>query len=265
MKRILFTGASGALGRVIAPRLAARGHALLLSDIAEYPDPVPDNARFRKLDLGDRNGVLALASNVSAILHFGAVSTEQSFEEILAANIRGIHHIFELARATQARVIFASSNHTIGFHERSETLDVDCEMRPDGYYGLSKAYGELLARMYWYKHGVESLSLRIGTSIEKPLEPRHLSTWLSFDDLTGMIEAGLKAPKLGCRVIWGVSDNNRSWWNSRDADLGIERHDNAEDFANSLVRPEPDDPIARKYQGGPFCSIHYSRKEPLPS
>jgi uronate dehydrogenase len=265
MKKILFTGASGALGRAIAPRLAARGHALILSDVVDYPDALPRDAVFRKLDLGDRSGVLSLAQDISGILHFGAVSTEQSFEEILAANIRGVHHIFELARAAQARVIFASSNHTIGFHERNETLDVDCEMRPDGYYGLSKAYGELLGRMYWYKHGVESLSLRIGTSIEKPLEPRHLSTWLSFEDLTDMLEAGLKAPKLGCRVIWGVSDNKRSWWTSRDADFGIARHDDAEDYANSLARAEPDDPIARRYQGGPFCSIHYSRKEPARS
>jgi len=263
-KKILFTGASGALGRAIAPRLAARGHALMLSDIADYPDPLPSKAQFRKLDLNDRAGVLALAPEISGILHFGAVSTEQGFEDILAANIRGIHHIFELARAAETRVIFASSNHTIGFHERGETLDVDCEMRPDGFYGLSKAYGELLAKMYWYKHGVESLSLRIGTSIEKPLEPRHLSTWLSFDDLTGMLEAGLKARALGCRVIWGVSDNDRSWWHSDDADLGIARHDNSEDFAKSLARPEPDDAISKKYQGGPFCSIHYSRKEPAP-
>ena len=263
-KKILLTGASGALGRAMAPRLAARGHALLLSDIADYPDTLPPGAEFRKLDLNDRAGVMALAPRVSGVLHFGAVSTEQAFEDILSANIRGIHHIFELARAAEARVVFASSNHTIGFHERGEMLDVDCEMRPDGFYGLSKAYGELLGKMYWYKHGVESLSLRIGTSIEKPLEPRHLSTWLSFDDLTGMLETGLTAPALGCRVIWGVSDNDRSWWKSHDADLGIARHENAQDFANNLTRTEPDDPISRKYQGGPFCSIHYSRKESAP-
>ncbi|MBL8906749.1 MAG: NAD(P)-dependent oxidoreductase, partial [Rhizobiales bacterium] len=60
------------------------------------------------------------------------------------------------------------------------------------------------------------------------------------------------------------SDNARSWWKSDDADLGIEREDNAEDFAGNLARPEPDDPISKKYQGGPFCSIHYTRKEPAP-
>lgn len=26
----------------------------------------------------------------------------------------------------------------------------------------------------------------------------HLSTWLSFEDLTLMLESGLKAPELGC-------------------------------------------------------------------
>jgi uronate dehydrogenase len=75
-------------------------------------------------------------------------------------------------------------------------LDEECDLRPDGFYGLSKAYGELLARLYWDKHGVESLSIRIGTCLPKPKEPRHLSTWLSHDDLISMIEAGLRRKTL---------------------------------------------------------------------
>ena len=78
-KKILFTGASGALGRAIAPLLAARGHPLLLSDIADYPDPLPPKVEFRTRDLNDRAGVLALAPQLSSILHFDAVSTEQAF------------------------------------------------------------------------------------------------------------------------------------------------------------------------------------------
>ena len=157
-KKIFFTGASGALGRAIAPRLAARGHALLLSDIADYPRFIAAQGRVSQTRSRRPRRDTGARTRNFAILHFGAVSTEQA-SRIFAANIRGIHHTFELARAAKARVIFASSNHTIGFHERGEMLDVDCEMRPDGFYGLSKAYGELLGKMYWYKHGVESLSL----------------------------------------------------------------------------------------------------------
>ena len=61
-------------------------------------------------------------------------------------------------------MIFASSNHTVGYHERSESLPADTQFLPDGYYGLSKAYGELMGRTYWFKHGVESVNIRIGSA-----------------------------------------------------------------------------------------------------
>jgi uronate dehydrogenase len=259
MKSIILTGASGNLGRVLASELTARGHRLLLCDIADYPGPPPQNAPFRKIDLVDRKSMLALAPETDAILHFGALSTDRSFDEILEPNIRGTYHVFELARLARARVIFASSNHVIGFHERGRMLDEDCDMRPDSFYGLSKAYGELLARLYWDKHGVESLSIRIGTCLAKPKDPRHLSTWLSHDDLIRMIEAGLATPSLGCRVIWGASHNQRSWWTSHDDDLGNLRRSDAETFADALLEPDSSDPIALRYQGGVFCARDYSR------
>jgi uronate dehydrogenase len=262
MKSIIMTGAAGNLGRVLAPKLAARGHRLLLCDIADNQDSLPQNASFRKIDLTDRETILALAPETAAIIHFGAISTEQSFEEILAANIRGTYHVFELAHLAKARIIFASSNHTVGFHERGRILDEDCDLRPDGFYGLSKAYGELLARLYWDRHGVESLSIRIGTCLPKPKEPRHLSTWLSHDDLISMIEAGLRTSSLGCRVIWGVSSNQRSWWRSHDTDLGDLRQHDAESFASSLTEVESADPIAQRYQGGVFCVKDYDRHTP---
>jgi uronate dehydrogenase len=264
MKSIIVTGAAGNLGRVLAPRLAARGHRLLLCDIADYEDALPHNASFSTIDLTDSDAILALAPETAAIIHFGAISTEQSFEEILAANIGGTYHIFELARLAKARIIFASSNHTVGFHERGRTLDEDCDLRPDGFYGLSKAYGELLARLYWDKHGVESLSIRIGTCLPKPKEPRHLSTWLSYDDLISLIEAGLATPSLGCRVIWGVSKNQRSWWRSHDEDLGDLRKHDAESFADSISETESADPIAQRYQGGVFSVKDYDRETPSP-
>ena len=59
--------------------------------------------------------------------------------------------------------MFASSNHSIGFHERTTMLDADCDFRPDSFYGLSKAYGELMGRLYWDKHGVENVNVRIGS------------------------------------------------------------------------------------------------------
>ncbi|MBS7588844.1 NAD-dependent epimerase/dehydratase family protein, partial [Ancylobacter defluvii] len=197
---LLLTGASGALGRVLAARLARPDRPLVLSDIIEPAYDLPPHSRFQVADLADREAIARLGTDFAAILHFGAASTERDFDAILGPNILGTHHIFDLARASRARVIFASSNHAIGFHRRGVMLDEDCDLRPDGYYGLSKAYGELLARLYWDKHGLESLSIRIGSCIEQPTDLRHLSTWLSFGDLVGQIETGLSCVGLGCRI-----------------------------------------------------------------
>ena len=128
--------------------------------------------------------MLRLAEGCGAIVHLGGVSVERPFEEVLGPNIRGLYHIYEAARREKARVIFASSNHSIGFHERSETIGADTQFLPDGFYGLSKAYGELMGRLYWYKHGVESVFVRIGSAFPEPTNARMLATWLSYADLS---------------------------------------------------------------------------------
>ena len=118
-KPVLLTGASGALGRVLTKSLAAEGWTLRLTDIAPFPDAVPAGATFTRADLNDGVTILRLAEGCGAIIHLGGVSVERPFEEVLGPNIRGLYHIYEAARREHARVVFASSNHSIGFHERS--------------------------------------------------------------------------------------------------------------------------------------------------
>ena len=132
-KPVLLTGASGALGRVLTRALAQQGWSLRLTDIANFPETLPESATFTKADLNDGVTLLRLAEGCGAILHFGGVSVERPFEEVLGPNIRGLYHVYEAARREKARVVFASSNHAIGFHERTERLDDDCQLRPDGF------------------------------------------------------------------------------------------------------------------------------------
>jgi uronate dehydrogenase len=260
-KPVLLTGASGALGRQLTRHLAAAGWTLRLTDIAPFPDPLPKGARFTAADLNDGVAILRLAEGCGAILHFGGVSVERPFEEVLGPNIRGLYHVYEAARREGARVVFASSNHTIGFHERTEPLDHDCDMRPDGYYGLAKAYGELMGRMYWDKHGVESVFLRIGSCLPEPVNNRMLSTWLSYPDLCRLAERCVLAERVGCAVIWGASDNSRTFWRKdARATIGWAPQDSADTFAGQLAGKVSGDPVEERYQGGPFCSMEYSRK-----
>lgn len=261
-KPVLLTGASGMLGRQIAAHLAGLGWNLVLSDITPFPDPLPANAKFIRCDLNAGVDVLRMAEGCGTILHFGGVSVERPFTEVLGPNISGLYHIYEAARREGARVLFASSNHAIGFHERSEKLDDDCQLMPDGYYGLSKAYGELMGRMYWFKHGVENVNVRIGSSLPEPIDARMLSTYLSFADIARLCERATLAEKTGSCVIWGASANTRTFWgNDARAAIGWEPLDSGDVYAGQLEGKVSGDPVVEHYQGGAYTAIERTRKD----
>lgn len=263
---ILLTGASGNLGRALAPALARHGWTLRLTDIAPFPDPLPPGAGFTRLDLNEGVPLLRLAEGCGTILHFGGVSTDRPFEEVMGPNLMGLYHIYEAARREKARVVFASSNHSIGFHERDTVLDAESAFRPDSFYGLSKAFGELMGRMYWDKHGVENVNIRIGSSFPEPIDARMLASWLSYADLVRMMERCILAEAVGHSVIWGASANTRMTWWRRDhrARLGWAPQDSADSFAAQLETVASDDPVQERYQGGAFAARDYTRQTPSP-
>ncbi len=267
MRPVLLTGASGALGRQLVAYLGGRlGWALRLTDLAPFPDPLPDGCRFVRSELEDGVAILRLAEGCGTILHFGGASVERPFEEVIGPNIRGVYHVYEAARRERARVLFASSNHAIGFHERAETLDDDCSFLPDGYYGLSKVYAESMGRLYWFKHAVENVNVRIGSCFPEPANARMLSTWLSYADLCRLCERATLAAAVGCCVIWGNSANSRTWWR-RDARelLGWQPENSADPFASRLAGQTSGNPVEERYQGGSFTTMDYSRVDPAPT
>ena len=256
--RLLLTGAAGGLGRVLRPRLKALCDVLRVSDITEMASAAPGEEVVR-VPLQDKAAVLALLQDVSAVVHLGGVSTEHAFEEILPANIVGTFHLYEAARLQGVkRVVFASSNHVTGFYTQGETIDARMPMRPDGYYGVSKAFGENLAQFYFDRYGIETVSLRIGSCFPEPLDRRQLASWLSYDDLERLVVAALSAPVVGHSVVYGMSDNLQSWWDNTSArHIGYRAMDSVEPYRSSLeVRQpviDPTDPVA-KYQGGIFVA-----------
>jgi uronate dehydrogenase len=266
-KPVLLTGASGALGRILARKLGQAGWTLRLTDIAPFPDPLPPGAAFRRADLEDGVSLLGQAEGCGAILHFGGVSVEKPFEEVIGANIRGLFHVYEAARRERARVVFASSNHSIGFHERPRgneaKLDADCLFRPDGYYGLSKAYGELMGRLYWDKHGVENVNLRIGSCFPEPVDARMLSTWLSYGDLVRLARAAVSAPRTGHCVIWACSNNPATYWGADHRErIGWQPQDSAEAHRSQAEGKLSGDPVVERYQGGSYAGMDYTRDRP---
>ena len=257
-RRLLLTGAAGGLGRVLRPRLARLCATLRVSDIAELGAAAPgEEVVAAKLE--DAAAVLDLLTDVDAVVHLGGVSVEGPFGPILQANIVGVHNLYEGARRHRVRrIVLASSNHVTGFYRQDEVVSPREPMRPDGNYGVSKAFGELLSRFYFDRYGIETVCLRIGSSFPEPKDRRMLATWLSYDDLERLVVASLTAPAVGHSVVYGMSDNATIWWDNTSAShLGYRPQDSSEPFRVAAEAREPRlDPTAPavRFQGGGFVT-----------
>jgi uronate dehydrogenase len=255
-KRLLLTGAAGGLGQQLRPRLKRYCDSLRLSDVSPLGE-AQSGEECVQAPLQDKDAVVRLLAGVDAVVHLGGVSTEQPWEPILQANIIGAYNVYEAARLNGVRrIVFASSNHVMGFHRQDTVVDADSPVRPDGLYGLSKAFGEDLARMYFDRFGIESVIVRIGSSFPEPRDRRMLATWLSFDDLERLVMAALTAPVVGYSVIYGVSDNSTTWYdNSKARHIGYRAKDSSDVFRDAVEARQPqldmNDP-ATLYQGGAF-------------
>ena len=257
-RRLLLTGAAGGLGQVLREGLKPFTQTLRLSDRVD-PGPARENEEVVLCDLADKAGVNRLVAGVDAVVHFGGISVETQFDPILQSNIVGVFNIYEAVRKHGVkRVVFASSNHVVGFYKQTQRLDADAPPRPDGMYGVSKAFGENLSRFYFDRYGVETVCLRIGSSFPMVKDRRMLATYLSYADLVELVRCSLFAPNVGHTIAFGVSDNSRAWWdNSKAAHLGFKAKDRA-DAQQARVEAAsppygPQDP-AGIYQGGVFVA-----------
>jgi uronate dehydrogenase len=256
---ILITGAAGRIGTFLRSRLAAPGRVLRLIDVTALPEPLGPGEEGETASVTDLAAMTAACAGVEAVIHLGGIATESSWERILDVNINGTYTIFEAARrAGVPRVVFASSNHAVGFTPRSDFPVPDFAYpAPDTYYGASKAAGEAVAALYARRYGLDAVCIRILSCFQRPTGPRMLGSWLSPDDAGRLFEACLTAPSPGFQVIYGVSANTRGGWVSLDGAraLGYEPLDDAEVYAAELIaaegEPEADDPVFR-YLGGDF-------------
>jgi uronate dehydrogenase len=262
MRKVLLTGASGGIGTRLRKLLRPLYPELILSDLKTPADLLPGET-FVPADLADFSAVRRAVEGVEGIVHLGGHSVEGPWDTILNANIIGTYHLFEAAhQAGVKRVVFASSNHAVGFYPRAKTIDANVMVRPDSRYGVSKAFGEALAAFYAFKHGIGSFCIRIGNMDDRPVDQRRLSIWLSPDDLVALIRIGLEMPGLVHEIVYGMSENARAWWNNERAhELGYRPRDHAEDHAAEALAAQaklPPDPVGDIFQGGAFCSAEFS-------
>jgi uronate dehydrogenase len=256
MKTLLITGAAGDVGTHLRRELAGQ-YALRLSDIK----PIKKLAAGEKSMPGDiarLSDMLRVTKGVDAIMHLGGFAVEGPWSEILRANIVGCYNLFEAAhRNGVKRVLFATSNHAMGFYRRDQKIDHRMYPKPDSRYGLSKVFGEQLGSLYSDKYGMQVFCIRIGNVNPAPVDKRRLSLWLSPRDLAQLVKIGVDHPDIRFEIVYGVSGNKRSWYDNSNAErLGYKPQDDSESYAADVLAKEkpPADSLSELYQGGTFVA-----------
>src|SRR6185312_10205629 len=159
------------------------------------------------------------------------------------------------------RVVFASSNHVVGFYPRQRKIGVDEPVRPDSRYGISKAFGEAVGAMYAHKHGLRVTCLRIGNFGDQPVDRRRLAIWLHPDDLVQLIRIGLEHPDIRYEIFYGVSGNAGSWWDNSVADrYGYKPSGDSATVIEAAREGQAKlkaDPVGDYYQGGHFAAQEF--------
>lgn len=254
LTRILMTGAGGKVAQQVRPQLALLCDELRLTDRLPL-SPGAANETVQIAELSDPAPWAGLLDGVEAVVHFAGFPRESEWPTLLEANIRVAINLWDAAVAAGVqRIVYASSNHAVGYYARDQRIDDRAPPRPDSRYGVTKVFMEALASLHADKHGLQAMGIRIGHCGPAPLDARMLSHWVHPEDLAQLIGIGLGA-QYRHEIVYGVSANRASWYdNARAAALGYRPRHSADDFLDTLAGKVTDDPVAEIYQGGHFAA-----------
>lgn len=240
--KVLITGSHGTIGTILRDGLADAFDIYGVDRVAPADDRrtfVGDIAEY-----GQITRVVEQVAPVPYVVHLaGDPSVDASWSSVLRNNIIGTKHVYEAAREHGVeRIVFASSNHVTGAYEglpeshlhlqhEPEPITIEDPIRPDSDYGVSKAFGEALARYYCARWGLSSVCLRIGSVLADDDPTGHArtrKTWLSHRDLVQLVRKSLLSDVV-FGIYYGVSGNTGRFWDITNAqrDLGYEPADDA--------------------------------------
>jgi uronate dehydrogenase len=261
-KRIALTGAAGSLATDIIPALLQTGYELACIDQAR---PAEDFGQdWFECSINDREALAKALEGCGAVIHLAGIPLEDDWASIMTVNIDGTESVLQTARSMSIqKVVLASSIHAAGNVRvpASGMVPDDVEIRPNTYYGVSKAALEALGSYYHDRFGMDVICLRIASRFERPRNVRMLSTWLSPSDAGRLFLAALGEEAKGFHRIWGVSRNSRGYLSHDGGQaIGYFPQDDAEQFAAQIEAAALTDQSAmetewdRTYIGGIFSS-----------
>jgi uronate dehydrogenase len=255
MKTILVTGAAGGVATRVRPWLREH-YALRLLDLHAATDLVANETALVG-DITDRGCVERAVEGVDGVLHLAcAYSLDIDFEATLDANYRAQLYLLDACHQFNVpRFVFASSHHVLGQHRIDGFAGDAAPVAPDGFYALSKVFGEAACSLYAHRHGLKALSIRIGNADDLVSDGRRQHIWVSGRDLAQLIRIGFEHDDITSDVVYGVSRCPSPFFeNARAIELGYTPCDSALGHLSPEFVPRGDMPPSAgpDFVGGPY-------------
>ncbi len=256
--KILITGAAGRIGQTLTQAFEGRYPLLRLFDRAPIKTS-HQNTQSIMGELSDRVALDAAMKDINCVIHLAAIAEERPFEELVEPNIMGAYQLFEAARlAGVSRVIYASSIQAVGFNRLEAGVTQGSPIRPSGFYGVTKAFGEALGRLYADKYGLSVACLRIASFEPEPQDQRQLATWLSPSDCVELFKACIEADPFSFATVYGVSANTRSVVKDKGpAAINFQPGDDAELFLRAIEFDPELKTATSLFAGGAYCGLGF--------
>jgi len=229
-RKILVTGLAGKIGSIVEKELSMD---YKISGLDLRP---AEGRTIRIANLSDYESILPAFDGIDTVIHLAADPNHQGdWKSNLENNIIGTRNVYEASRVSNVRrLIFASSNHVVGFHPLSDNpykqiyrgdfakvkqpiKHLSTSMiRPDGYYGVSKSFGESMGSYFHDEYGLSVICIRIGWVMEPDdptFSPSALALWMSHKDTADIFRKSVEAPEsVGFAIVYGMSNNTYGIW-----------------------------------------------------
>lgn len=181
---VLVTGAAGFIGYHLSETLLKQGARVTgIDNLNDYYDVSLKDARlsnlrrhasfkFVRLDIADRDQILALAPTLADATHVAHLAAQAGVRHSLTdpytyvmSNVMGQVVLLELARLLPRlqHFVYASSSSVYGANTKLPFSVDDETEQPNSLYAATKKSDELIARTYAHLYGIKATGLRFFT------------------------------------------------------------------------------------------------------
>lgn len=212
-KKIIITGATGRIGRILRKGLKKRFSLTLLDKkLMNFKNAI-------KIDIAKNfNRLVKIFRNHQIVIHLAWDNREDFPKElIIPENKKMAENIYQAAvRSGIKRVIIASSVHADDYSSwnKSKLISPRKIPWPDSPYGATKLYIEALGQYFARKYDLEVVCIRFGgvNPEDKILyneDPDYDKVWLSSKDCVNLIIKCIEAKRIpnNSVILYVVSDN----------------------------------------------------------